>query len=133
MLIFFETVCSSATTSETDSFFMSKDESKMVQNFLNGNPNSQIDNTKEKNFKVSGILYLGEGTWTVWINGVSYSSIGQHEKFSIDSVCENEITLTLRDGTTLVLCISSDEEEYSAAADDKTSQLEDAVHSVSTN
>jgi hypothetical protein len=59
-----------------------------------------------ESFKISGIFYVDENTWTVWINGEAYSTIGQQKDFSIDGVNEDFITLTLNDGKTITMPIT---------------------------
>jgi hypothetical protein len=64
----------------------------------------------DKNFKISGIFYVNSDNWTVWINGIAYSTIGQQPDFSIDSVSENYVSITLNDGTLLNLSVTTGEQ-----------------------
>ncbi|MDR1609431.1 MAG: hypothetical protein LBR78_01070 [Holosporales bacterium] len=56
--------------------------------------------------KLSGILYIDEDHWTVWIDDVPYSSIGQKDKFSIDEVTEDGVLLTMEDGSTIIISVN---------------------------
>jgi hypothetical protein len=90
------------------SFFMTEQESsKILSHLKSHNSNKNIPN---KNFKISGIFYINSDSWTVWINGIAYSTIGQQPDFSIDSVSENYVSLTLNDGTCLNLSVATDEQ-----------------------
>jgi hypothetical protein len=58
--------------------------------------------------KLSGILYVNEDNWTVWIDDIPYSSIGQKDEFSIDEVTEDSVSLTMRDGATINISVNHD-------------------------
>jgi hypothetical protein len=57
--------------------------------------------------KISGIFFVDDSTWTVWIDNVPYSSIGQKEEFSIDEVSEEKVVLTTNDGFTLDIYVDA--------------------------
>jgi hypothetical protein len=89
------------------SFFMTEQESSKILHSLS-NKKSVVKNVSgNRIFNVSGILYMCEDNWTVWIDGVAYSTIGQQNGFSIDAVTENMVSLTLNDGTLLNLSITT--------------------------
>ena len=64
------------------------------------------DIPQTSNLKLSGIFFVDEQNWTVWIDGNPYSEIGQHENFSIDEVSESEVTITTSDGDTSILSVN---------------------------
>jgi hypothetical protein len=82
---------------------MSLEESIEIYNMIK-NRNKEGKETQDScDYKVSGILYINDENWTVWINGAPYSRIGQHKNFSIDSVSAEGVSLTLPNGQTLWL------------------------------
>ncbi|MDR3030971.1 MAG: hypothetical protein LBU35_01130 [Holosporales bacterium] len=85
------------------SFFMSEEESKEVFNILNKRQKSPESSLKE--LFVSGIFYVDETNWTIWINDIPYSSIGQQKDFSIDAVSESGVYLTSLDGSSIFLSV----------------------------
>lgn len=95
---------SQITFASEDSFFMTKEESHNILNFINSR--GKNDKKEVENLKLSGIFYMDENNWTVWINNEAYSTIGQQTYFSIDEVSENNVSVTLQDGTTLCLSVS---------------------------
>ncbi len=91
---------------------MNDEESKIMMSIINDEYNPNKNDNKSKNIKicaekihVSGIFYINEENWTIWINDVPYSSIGQHKDFSIDNVSQHHISLTLNNGDTLEIDI----------------------------
>jgi hypothetical protein len=93
-----------------DSFLLSEEESKEVQEILSAakqRANGDKEDMELNNLKVSGILYVDSDNWIIWINGKSYSSIGEHSNFSIDSVSEDTVTLSLKDGSTRPLTVDN--------------------------
>ena len=88
--LIFINICYSA------SYFYSKEESESILEYIS--PKSNI-------YKVSGILYLDDNNWIIWINDKPYNSTGLKEEFSIDEVYEDKVTLTLKNGQTIVLTI----------------------------
>jgi hypothetical protein len=92
------------------SFFLTEKESDAIlEAVTQKKPNGKKKD--DNNFKISGIFYINEDNWTVWINGIEYSTIGQHRHFSIDSVTESDVSLTLNDGTLLNLSVTTAEEQ----------------------
>lgn len=96
--------------SEDGSFFMTVDESNNILEMISKKKSSDNDKKPETDFKISGIFYIDTDNWTVWINDIAYSSIGQQKNFSIDEVSENYVVLTMNDGVTLNLSINSSED-----------------------
>ncbi|MDR3224323.1 MAG: hypothetical protein LBT03_01925 [Holosporales bacterium] len=93
------------TVASSDCLFMDKEESeKVLQVFRDKN---KSDTRKNKTHKVSGIFFVEDDNWTVWIDGVPYSSIGQQNEFSIDEVTRDSVSLTMSDGKTIRLSVSS--------------------------
>ena len=90
---------------EQKSFFLEDDESKMVLETLRGEKTTITENSN-KHLKLSGIFFIDENNWTVWVNDQAYSSIGQQKDFSIDEVSENGVFLSLPDGKTIFLSVS---------------------------
>ena len=92
------------------SFFMTEKESAKVLNFINSKNTEKPQKVvlPKRDLKISGIFYVDNNTWTVWINDIAYSTIGQQVDFSIDEVSENSVSLTLQDGATLCLSVSPD-------------------------
>lgn len=83
------------------SLFMSSTESEKVLSMLdNDKQKGNIDTTS---FKITGIMFNDDLNWIVWINDKPYTTIGEKEGFSIDSVSERNVLLTKSDGTTLDL------------------------------
>ena len=87
-----------------ESFFMTAEESEAVLSAMVGKNQDQAGAYKD--LKLSGIFYMNEDDWTVWINDIAYSTIGQQRDFSIDEVSEESVCLTLSDGKTLQLSVS---------------------------
>ena len=92
------------------SFFMSEKESAKILNFINSKNTEkpQKASLPKRDLTISGIFYVDHNTWTIWINDIAYSTIGQQADFSIDEVSENSVSLTLQDGVTLCLSVSPD-------------------------
>ncbi|MDR2075019.1 MAG: hypothetical protein LBP31_02245 [Holosporales bacterium] len=90
------------------SFFMNEEESKKMREFVDKVKKSQKHSQNAQSLDVSGIMYVDELHWTIWINGVPYYQAGQYDGFSIDVVTENEVTITKQDGTTITMEVSSD-------------------------
>ncbi|MDR1488542.1 MAG: hypothetical protein LBI26_02280 [Holosporales bacterium] len=86
---------------------MNEQESNLIKNFLEHKKSPKKENLKQKKMEITGIFFLDKETWTVWIDNVSYSSIGQKQNFSIDDVNENEVTITMKDGETFILSVES--------------------------
>ena len=98
------TFCWSAFSGDQGSFFMNDDDSQKATTLA-----KQSEETKEFSsggFKLSGIFFIDEANWTIWLNGKAYSAIGQQGDFSIDEVSENEVTITNSDGNTIKLSVS---------------------------
>ncbi|MDR1333127.1 MAG: hypothetical protein LBJ69_01860 [Holosporales bacterium] len=91
-------------TSQARTIFMSPEESELV---LRSIEKRKAVHPSKHMKKLSGILYVDEDNWTVWIDGTPYSSIGQHEEFSIDEVTEDNVSLTMSDGSTTVLSVEA--------------------------
>lgn len=60
-------------------------------------------------YKVSGICYLSQNNWIVWINGKAYSKIGQYSNFSIDAVSKDSVTITTSDCKTMHLRVKCED------------------------
>lgn len=99
ILIIFLIISPNFTKSE-ESMFMSDDESKKILSMLKENKKPMSDN-----LKLTGIVFIDEANWIVWINNKPYSSIGENGDFSIDEVSENEVIITKNDGKTITLTV----------------------------
>lgn len=87
--------------SNEPSFFMNDEDSKKALELAK-------ESTQEPysgEMKLSGIFFMDESNWVVWINGKAYSTIGQQGNFSIDEVSESDVTITMSDGKTIVLSV----------------------------
>jgi hypothetical protein len=84
---------------------MSEDESEEAYNNMAKRPAKRW---KQAKHRISGIFFVNDSTWTVWIDNVPYSSPGQKEDFSIDEVSEDSVTLTMNDGITIDICVNAD-------------------------
>jgi hypothetical protein len=114
--VLFEVVIASVIISSSlharNSFFMNEEQSNEMTAFVKGDHRNGSKTHKEEGehdpeaLKISGIFYIDGDTWTVWINEAAYSTIGQHKDFSIDSVGEDYITLTLNDGRTITMPVT---------------------------
>jgi hypothetical protein len=91
------------------SLFLTAKESDAILKMAQGKDEHSQHQTNDV-FKISGIFYIDENDWTVWINGIEYSTIGQHPNFSIDYVTESTVGLTLNDGTSLSLSVTATED-----------------------
>ncbi len=87
-------------TNSEESMFMSDDDSKKILSMLKENKKPMSNN-----LKVTGIVFIDEANWIVWINNTPYSSIGENGDFSIDEVSESEVVITKNDGKTLTLSV----------------------------
>jgi hypothetical protein len=76
---------------------MSDQDSKEILEIVKRKRYSNKENGEDP--KITGIFFIDELNWTVWIDGVAYYSIGQKEGFSIDEVSENNVVLMMNDGT----------------------------------
>lgn len=83
-----------------ESMFLSDKDSEKILSMLKESKN-RIGN----NFKVTGIVFINNEDWVVWINNKAYSSIGENGEFSIDEVNENTVVITQNDGKTLTLSV----------------------------
>ncbi len=93
-----------AMPEEPISFFMNDEDSiKALSLAKQSNTN---DTEQTSNLKLSGIFFVDEQNWTIWINSKPYSEIGQHEDFSIDEVSESEVTITTSDGDAIILSVN---------------------------
>ena len=87
----------------TQSFFMDDEDSEIALEMAKKSENTEnIDND---NLELSGIFFIDETSWTVWINGIPYSSIGQHGDFSIDEVSEDSVSITNSEGEVIKLSV----------------------------
>lgn len=85
-----------------ESLFMSDEESQKILSFVENNKNKCVDSCE---FKLSGIVFIDDLNWVVWINNKPYNSIGEKEDFSLDEVNENNVVITRTDGKTLNLSV----------------------------
>jgi hypothetical protein len=115
--VIFSTICHA-------SLFMDEEESKKMKEFVDKSGKLQKHLQDSQNLDISGIVYVDELHWTVWINGIPYYQAGQYDNFSIDVVTENEVTITKQDGTTIAMAVSSDCREDN---NEKTSNKTEAV------
>ena len=86
-----------------ESFFMSDADSKKA--ILLAKQYEKSDSNEDVTFKLSGIFFIDEMNWTIWLNGMPYSEAGQHGNFSIDEVSETEVIITTSSGETFVLSV----------------------------
>lgn len=93
-----------------DSFFMNEEQSKLMNDIVEGKEVKKIATGIDKQMKLSCIFYIDEEHWTVWINGKQYSEAGQNEDFCIDTVNEDCVILTLFDGKIANLTVSDEVE-----------------------
>ncbi len=88
------------------SFFLNDDDSRMVLETISKGNRDALKNKQNTELKVSGIFYMDSDNWTVWINDVPYSNIGQHAEFSIDEVGENYVSLSMSNGERIRLSVN---------------------------
>ncbi len=93
-------ICAAKTE---ESLFMNIEDSEKA--ILMAQQKKKVQKINNEHLKVSGIFFIDESNWTVWINDESYSSIGQKEDFSIDEVSENNVILTTSEGNTLEISV----------------------------
>ncbi|MDR2667403.1 MAG: hypothetical protein LBB34_04840 [Holosporales bacterium] len=86
------------------SFFFTDEETDQILKILKKSKN---DNSETKALNVSGIFYIDNLNWTIWIDGIPYSSIGQKKDFSIDEVSEDAVVLTMPDGKTIEISVNT--------------------------
>lgn len=86
-----------------ESFFMNDEDSKKA--ILLAKQHGKTDTVDDANLKLSGIFFIDESNWTIWLNGTSYSEAGQHGNFSIDEVSESEVAITLSTGDAVRLSV----------------------------
>ena len=91
---------------QQESLFMNDEESHKVLSALE-NFEEQNRPSPSKDLKVTGIFFVDDSNWVVWINDTAYSSVGQKESFSIDEVNENEVIITKTTGETLALSVGN--------------------------
>lgn len=91
-----------SSVSKNKSFFLSNEESEKALKLIHPKKN-------EENFQLSGILYINSETWTIWINGQAYSTIGHKKDFSIQTVQKEKAIICLPNGASLTLSVSSKE------------------------
>ncbi|MDR0744382.1 MAG: hypothetical protein LBE97_00265 [Holosporales bacterium] len=72
----------------------------------NQTKNTKTEKKSQTYLSVSGIFYIDQDNWTVWINDIPYSKVGQYLDFSIDEISESEILLTLNNSETVVLSVT---------------------------
>lgn len=84
-----------------ESLFMSEEDSKRILSMLK--EGKKLISTN--NLKVTGIVFINDLDWIVWINNKAYNSIGEKGEFSIDEVTENSVIITQNDGKTLTLSV----------------------------
>ena len=87
---------------EITSFFMDDEDSTRALRLAKQTKKEVLKNDE---LKLSGIFFIDEQNWTVWLNGVAYSEYGQHENFSIDEVSENAIIITTAEGNAITLTV----------------------------
>lgn len=85
------------------SFFMNDEDSQKAISMAK--QKSKSEESACEGIKLSGIFFIDESNWTVWINGTPYSSIGQQEDFSIDEVSEDSVLITTSEGNTIKLSV----------------------------
>ena len=100
ILIIFFIIISTIVMAE-ESLFMSDDDSKRVLAMLKEDKRP----VKTNNLKVTGIVFIDDLNWIIWINDKPYNSIGEKGEFSIDEVTENSVIITQNDGKTLTLSV----------------------------
>jgi hypothetical protein len=86
--------------------FMNDWESKLALRSVKKHKGTQRPNCPNGTIRLSGILYIDGDNWTVWIDDVPYSSIGQKDDFSIDEVTEDCVLLTMSDGSTISISVN---------------------------
>ena len=93
------------TLCEETSFFLNDEDSKKALIYAKQQSDTQQEIKDSHNFKLSGIFFIDDQNWTVWINDKPYSTIGIHGDFSIDEVNEQYVTVTTSDGDTVTLTV----------------------------
>ena len=94
-----------------ESLFLDDENAKRALHLAEGSYSGQQENGN-RNYVVSGLLFVSNSNWTIWINDVPYSSVGQKSNFSIDEVSESGAIITTPDGCTLNLSVG---ESFSTA------------------
>ena len=97
----------------SQSLFFTQEQSNAILEKLN-KPKEKRKKKKIRRrieYKVSGICYLSQNNWIVWINGKAYSKIGQYNHFSIDAVSRNSVTITTSDCKTMHLRVKCEDSE----------------------
>lgn len=87
------------------SFFMEDEDSQRAISIAKQSTEASTKN-QNTDLKLSGIFFIDDDNWTVWINDSAYSSIGQQGDFSIDEVSESEVVLTTKDGNSIHLSVN---------------------------
>lgn len=96
--------------SQNKSYFFTNEQSNEILNKIINPTKSNKKKKKRKRveYKLSGICYLSQHSWTVWINGQTYNKIGQYTDFSIDEVTSDSVTITTLDCKTIHLTVRCD-------------------------
>ncbi len=89
--------------SEQTSFFMNDLDSKKALSLAKQSNKEETQKIPE--LKLSGIFFVDDQNWTIWLNDIAYSEYGQYENFSIDAVSESEVTITNSDSETVTLSV----------------------------
>ncbi|MDR0942679.1 MAG: hypothetical protein LBM19_03665 [Holosporales bacterium] len=88
---------------------MNAEESEQAFNAVKQKGTNKESNSEKH--RVSGIFYVNEDNWTVWIDNVPYSSTGQKGDFSIEAVTEKTATLTTQNGSIIELSVEQGDDE----------------------
>ena len=93
------------TLCEEISFFLNDEDSKKALMHAKQQSDKQQETKDLRNLKLSGIFFIDDQNWTVWINDKPYSTIGVHGDISIDEVNEQYVTVTTSEGDTVTITV----------------------------
>ena len=88
---------------EQTSFFMNDLDSKKALSLAK--QDNEVETQNPHKLKLSGIFFIDDQNWTIWLNNTAYSEYGQYENFSIDDVSEFEVTITNSDNEIVTLFV----------------------------
>ena len=87
-----------------ESFFMSDEDSEKAISLAKRSAESEQHENNP--LQLSGIFFVDESNWTVWIGDATYSTLGKYGDFSIDKVTDAAVTVTTSEGNTLELSVT---------------------------
>lgn len=106
-------ICINDQNTNAQSYFFTPEQSNYILENLN-KPKEKRKDKKKKiikriEYKLSGICYISQDNWIVWINSQAYNKIGQYNYFSIDEVSQDSVTITTPDCKTIHLSVKCED------------------------